>query len=199
LEKKSFSRLRYDKICINDTHKGKKRLKNYIGGENVEKDFHTVRGYENINLTRKLLTPSMEDYLEMIYRCSIEEDVIRLNKIAQMLNVRDSSASKMMKKLGELAFIKYEKYGVIILTEQGKNIGKYLLERHNIIKVFLEYLGGKEEVLQETELIEHILSNKTVENIYMLNIFFKENLDILEKYKEFKENKLKNISDNRER
>ena len=163
--------------------------------KNVEKDFHTVRGYENINLTRKLLTPSMEDYLEMIYRCSLEEEVIRLNKIAQMLNVRDSSASKMMKKLGELALIKYEKYGVIILTDQGENVGKYLLERHNIIKGFLEYLGGKEEVLQETELIEHILSNKTVQNIYMLNIFFKENLDILEKYKKFKENKINNITD----
>lgn len=157
----------------------------------MEKDFHTVRGYENINLTRNLLTPSMEDYLEMIYRCSIEEDVIRLNKIAQMLNVRDSSASKMMKKLGELSLIKYEKYGVIILTEQGESIGKCLLERHNIIKGFLEYLGGTEEVLQETELIEHILSNKTVENIYMLNLFFKENEDVLDKYKKFKENNIK--------
>ncbi|NRV14912.1 Mn-dependent DtxR family transcriptional regulator [Clostridium beijerinckii] len=65
----------------------------------MEKNFHTARGYENINLTRKLLTPSMEDYLEMIYRCSMEEKVVRLNKIAQMLNVRDSSASRMMKSL----------------------------------------------------------------------------------------------------
>lgn len=153
---------------------------------NVERNFHTVRGYENINLTRKVLTPSMEDYLEMIYRCSIEEDVVRLNKVAQMLNVRDSSASKMMKKLGELSFIKYEKYGVIILTEHGVNIGKYLLERHNIIKKFLEYLGGREDILQETELIEHVISSETVENIYMLNMFFKENEDILEKYKSFK-------------
>lgn len=160
---------------------------------NVEKDFHTVRGYENINLTRKVLTPSMEDYLEMIYRCSIEEDVVRLNKIAQMLNVRDSSASKMMKKLGELSFIKYEKYGLIILTEQGENIGKYLLERHNIIKSFLEYLGGREDILQETELIEHVISSETVESIYMLNIFFEENKDILEKYKNFKENKIKHL------
>lgn len=161
---------------------------------NMEKNFHTVRGYENINLARKVLTPSMEDYLEMIYRCSIEEDVIRLNKIAQMLNVRDSSASKMMKKLGELSFIKYEKYGVIILTEQGINIGKYLLERHNIIKSFLEYLGGKEDVLQETELIEHIISSETVENIYMLNMFFKCNQEILNKYKTFKENNINNTN-----
>lgn len=158
---------------------------------NVEKDFHTVRGYENINLTRKVLTPSMEDYLEMIYRCSNEDGVVRLNKIAQMLNVRDSSASKMMKKLGELSLIHYERYGVIILTEQGINIGKYLLERHNIIKGFLEYLGCKEDILKETELIEHVISSETVENIYMLNMFFNENKDMLEKYKKFKENKVK--------
>ena len=153
----------------------------------MEKDFHTVRGYENINLTTKLITPSMEDYLEMIYRCTIEEDVVRLNKIAQMLNVRDSSASKMMKKLGELALIKYEKYGVIILTEEGIRVGKYLLERHNIIETFLKHLGGKEEVLQETELIEHIISSETAHNIYMLNLFFEDNQDILDKYRKFKE------------
>ena len=156
----------------------------------MEKNFHTVRGYENINLTTKLLTPSMEDYLEMIYRCTIEDEVVRLNKIAQMLNVRDSSASKMMKKLGELTLIKYEKYGVIMLTEEGISVGKYLLERHNIIENFLKYLGGKEEVLQETELIEHIISIKTTHNIYMLNMFFEENLDILENYTKFKENKI---------
>ncbi|GEA29107.1 DtxR family transcriptional regulator [Clostridium beijerinckii] len=152
----------------------------------MEKNFHTARGYENINLTRKLLTPSMEDYLEMIYRCSMEEKVVRLNKIAQMLNVRDSSASRMMKKFGELSLIKYERYGVIILTEEGINIGKYLLERHNIVKKFLEYLECKRDILEETELIEHIISSETINNIDMLNMFFAENIDVLERYRNFK-------------
>jgi Mn-dependent DtxR family transcriptional regulator len=153
---------------------------------NMEKNFHTARGYENINLTRKLLTPSMEDYLEMIYRCSMEEKVVRLNKIAQMLNVRDSSASRMMKKFGELSLIKYERYGVIILTEEGTNIGKYLLERHNVVKKFLEYLECKQDILEETELIEHIISSETINNIDMLNMFFAENIDVLERYRNFK-------------
>ncbi|WP_238861171.1 MULTISPECIES: iron dependent repressor, metal binding and dimerization domain protein [unclassified Clostridium] len=152
----------------------------------MEKNFHTARGYENINLTRKLLTPSMEDYLEMIYRCSMEEKVVRLNKIAQMLNVRDSSASRMMKKFGELSLIKYERYGVIILTEEGINIGKYLLERHNIVKKFLEYLECERDILEETELIEHIISSETINNIDMLNMFFAENIDVLERYRNFK-------------
>ncbi|WP_252224330.1 iron dependent repressor, metal binding and dimerization domain protein [Clostridium sp. ZBS2] len=152
----------------------------------MKENFHTVRGYENINSTRKLLTPAMEDYLEMIYRCSLEESSIRLNKIAQMLNVRDSSASKMMKKLGDLALINYEKYGVIELTENGITLGKYLLDRHIIIEKFLKYLGGKDEVLIETELIEHVISSETVENIKMLNMFFEDNKDVLDKYNEFK-------------
>lgn len=163
----------------------------------MERNFHTVRGYENINLTTKLLTPSMEDYLEMIYRCTIEEDAVRLSKIAQMLNVRDSSASKMMKKLGELGFIKYEKYGVIMLTKEGISVGKYLLERHNIIENFLKYLGGEEEVLQETELIEHIISSKTTHNIYMLNMFFEDNSDVLDKYRKFKESKINALNINK--
>ncbi|MBN1052131.1 metal-dependent transcriptional regulator [Clostridium botulinum] len=152
----------------------------------MKENFHTVRGYENINSTRKLLTPAMEDYLEMIYRCSLEEKSIRLNKIAQMLNVRDSSASKMMKKLGDLALINYEKYGVIELTENGITLGKYLLDRHIIIEKFLKYLGGREEVLIETELIEHVISGETVENIKMLNMFLENNSDVLKKYNKFK-------------
>ncbi|NFG25194.1 DtxR family transcriptional regulator [Clostridium botulinum] len=152
----------------------------------MKENFHTVRGYENINSTRKLLTPAMEDYLEMIYRCSLEEKSIRLNKIAQMLNVRDSSASKMMKKLGDLALINYEKYGVIELTENGITLGKYLLDRHIIIEKFLKYLGGRDEVLIETELIEHVISGETVENIKMLNMFLENNPDVLKKYNKFK-------------
>lgn len=153
----------------------------------MDNDFHTVRGYENINSERNLLTPSMEDYLEMIYRCSIKDKYVRLNKLAQMLNVRDSSASKMMKKLGELSFIKYEKYGIIQLTDKGLETGKYLLDRHNIIEQFLINLGTNNEVLTETELIEHVISNETVQKIHMLNIFFQENKDILDKYQYFNE------------
>lgn len=158
---------------------------------NINKDFHTVTGYANINSQKNLLTPSMEDYLEMIYRCSLEENYVRLNKIAQMLNVRDSSASKMMKKLGDLSLIKYEKYGVILLTEKGRKVGEYLLNRHNILETFLTYLGNNDKILIETELIEHVISAKTVQNLALLNMFFESNPDILVKYREFKEKSFK--------
>jgi len=81
----------------------------------------------------------MEDYVEMLYRCTMEgEDYIRLNKLSAMLNVRDSSASKMMQKLGKLGLIDYEKHGIIRLTALGIKVGNYLLCRHNrkIFEIF---------------------------------------------------------------
>ncbi|HEX2938259.1 MAG TPA: DtxR family transcriptional regulator, partial [Ruminiclostridium sp.] len=47
-------------------------------------DFHTVRGYQILEQHRKLLTPAMEDYLEMIYRHSLTESYMRVNTLAQL-------------------------------------------------------------------------------------------------------------------
>lgn len=52
--------------------------------------FHTVRGYELQRHNKNFLTPALEDYLEMIYRNSLNEDYIRINILAQLLNVKDS-------------------------------------------------------------------------------------------------------------
>ncbi|MCB2289221.1 metal-dependent transcriptional regulator [Clostridium sp. CS001] len=148
--------------------------------------FHTVRGYELQRYDKNLLTPALEDYLEMIYRNSLNEDYIRINILAQMLNVKDSSASKMVKKLGELGFVNYVRYGIVTLTDEGKKIGEYLLKRHNIIESFLSFMGGKEDVLIQTELIEHIITEGTVKNMEILHDFFRNNIDILERYTAYK-------------
>lgn len=132
------------------------------------------------------LTSSMEDYLEMVYRCYLNEKYVRVTKVAQMLNVRDSSVSKMMKKLGDMSLIKYEKYELITLTDKGLILGKYLLERHNIIEEFLKNLGGSEETLKETELIEHVVSKDTVQCLKSLNEFLKCNPEVLKKYNIYK-------------
>ena len=51
-------------------------------------EFYTVRGYKMINAEKKLLTFSMEDYLEMIYRICKEEGYVRISQLAKNLNVR---------------------------------------------------------------------------------------------------------------
>ena len=149
-------------------------------------EFHTVRGYELKRESKNMITPALEDYLEMIYRNSMNEDYIRINILAKLLNVKDSSASKMVKKLGQLKFVNYEKYGVVTLTDEGKKVGEFLLNRHNIIENFLSLIGCKEDILLQAELIEHTITLDTVDNIRILNDFFEKNKDILEKYINYK-------------
>jgi len=150
------------------------------------KEFHTVRGYQLIGQNNRLLTSAMEDYLEMICRNSRPEGYVRMNKLAELLNVKASSASKMVQKLGQLGLLNYEKYGMISLTENGKEIGNFLLMRHNIIERFLKTIGINENLLVETELIEHNISSNTLENIKMLNEFLQKNPPIINLFEEFK-------------
>lgn len=152
----------------------------------MDNEFRTARGYEQKLNDGKLLTASMEDYVEMLYRCYIDgEQKIRLNKLAELLNVRDSSASKMMQKLGVLGLIDYEKYGLIKLTELGMGIGRVLLDRHNTVEKFLKFISCNKDVFLETELIEHIINSDTVKYLKKFNDFIEENPNIPLEYEEF--------------
>lgn len=150
------------------------------------REFHTVRGYQLLLQNKEQLTPALEDYLEMIYRSSLENGYLRINKLAELLNVKASSASKMVKKLGDLGLLNYEKYGIIILSDSGREIGKFLLERHSTIEKFLRFIGCEEDVLVQTELIEHSINSSTLENIKILNSFFADNKEISDKFREYK-------------
>lgn len=147
-----------------------------------DNQFHTVRGYQLLEINKNKLTPAMEDYLEMIYRYSRQEGYIRINDLARLLNVRAASASRMVQRLGELGLLIYKKYGIIMLSDYGKKIGEYLLERHNIIEDFLRILSCDDDLLKQTELIEHNMNSSTVYKIETLTSFFRENEEILKSF-----------------
>jgi DtxR family transcriptional regulator, Mn-dependent transcriptional regulator len=147
--------------------------------------FHTVRGYQLLEQNKKLLTSAMEDYLEMIYRNSLVEGYMRINTLSELLNVAAPSATKMVQKLSNLGLLDYKKYGIIFLTENGREMGKFLLQRHNIIEIFLKNLGVKENTLIETELIEHNITATTLHKINIFNKFLEQNPDIIQKYEQF--------------
>ena len=147
--------------------------------------FHTVRGYQLLEQNKNLLTSAMEDYLEMIFRNSSEDGGIRIKTLSELLNVAASSATKMVQKLSSLGLVNYKKYGIIILTENGRDIGKFLLQRHGIIELFLRNIGVTEDVLVETELIEHNITASTLQKINLFNKFLEKNPIILAQYKQF--------------
>lgn len=152
-----------------------------------DEKFYTVRGYQLHEQEKGVLTASLEDYLEMIYRSIMSSGFVRGNELAKELNVKPSSVSKMIAKLSSLGYIDYEKYGVIKLTEKGIETGKYLLWRHKSIESFFKLVScDKEIALMETELVEHILSKNTVRNISDLVEFINKNDNIRREYIKYK-------------
>jgi len=123
--------------------------------------FFTFREY--MKKDSDLLTPSMEDYLEMICRLSRKHGFTRINDLAAALNVQPPSATRMVQKLAEAGYLEYERYGIILLNGKGAEMGAMLLQRHQVVESFLRLLGLSENVLEETEKIEHTLGAKTLD------------------------------------
>lgn len=136
---------------------------------------------------KQSLSHSMEDYLEMIYRNSLSDGYIRINTLAESLNVQAPSATRMVQKLTKLGYLDYEKYGVIQLTGEGEQIGKFLLKRHKIIEEFLKVIGVEDKLLENVELIEHSVTKGALDKIEKLVQFFDDNPDVLTKLREHRE------------
>lgn len=152
--------------------------------DNNSWQFHTVRGYQMLNQRDGQLTPAMEDYLEMIYRICLKDGYTRVGKLSELLHVKPPSASKMIFKLSELGYIKYDRYEIIFLTDKGRKTGEFLLHRHNAVENFLKLIGIT-DTLEETELLEHSLNSETVSRLDALLAFFRENENARESYRQF--------------
>ncbi|MTV49126.1 transcriptional regulator MntR [Heliobacillus mobilis] len=151
-------------------------------------EFYTFREYMKKEETS--LTASMEDYLEMIYRlCQDQQGFTRINDLAAALNVQPPSATKMVQKLSEAGWVNYERYGIIVLSEKGREAGRFLIKRHNMIEDFLRTIGLPDDVLQETEKIEHTVSEKTLACLADFLHFFKARPEILREYEEYRRKK----------
>ena len=117
----------------------------------------------------------MEDYLEMAYRIHSGGEAVRIGALAENLNVKPSSATKMVGNLKKRGLVSYEKYGYVKLTDAGMELGEYLVLRHEIIHEFLCFINRSHDELEQVEKIEHFLNVDTVMNIKKLLVGLKGN------------------------
>ena len=168
------------KIVINFLKKNNK----YIGGVFLS-EYFTFSEYMKNNK----LTPSEEDYVEMIYRIYLKNGNVKVKDVASELNIKPASVTKMVKKLDEKGVLEYKKYDYIKLTKMGYKLEDTLLKRHNTIYKFLEILGLKEDIHEETEKIEHTINYDTLEKINTLIDFFSNNEDVYSLLINFRKNR----------
>ena len=120
-------------------------------------------------------TPSMEDYIELIYNLIETKGYARVTDLAETLEVHPSSVTKMIQKLDRDRYVHYEKYRGFILTDKGSKVGERLVFRHELLEEFLEIIGVEEErIYDDVEGIEHHLSWNSIDRIADVVNYFKE-------------------------
>ena len=95
------------------------------------------------------LSASLEDYLEAIYHLTAGRGVARSKDIAEAMGVSRASVTGALKALSEKELVHYQPYGYATLTEDGQQIAREVVRRHEVLTRFFEdLLGAKASTAQ---------------------------------------------------
>ncbi len=120
-----------------------------------------------------MTTASREDYLERIYRLEQQKGYARVVDIAASLAFAPSSVTRMVQRLAEQGYVRYERYRGVVLTEKGREVGRRMSRRHDSLERFLRLIGVRDErtIWTDVEGIEHHVSPETMARIRSLTAF----------------------------
>lgn len=139
------------------------------------RDAHTDKKDE----TKEYRTDRMEDYLEVIYELVQQKGYATTIDISQYLNVSSPSVTKMVKRLDETGYLKYEKYRGICLTQQGIDVAISIHQRHSLLAEFLKMIGVDKDIAnKDAEGIEHHLHPQTLKKLEEFVMTIKKNQEL---------------------
>ncbi|WP_010243091.1 metal-dependent transcriptional regulator [Acetivibrio cellulolyticus] len=118
-------------------------------------------------MSEKILSSSMQDYLEAILELSEEEAAVRITDIASKLNIAKSSVNQTISKLKDMGLVSQQVYGPVELTESGREYAKKVKQRHIRLKKFLvKTLGVDPEIAEKDACqMEHAVSSQTMDRL----------------------------------
>ena len=126
----------------------------------------------------------MEDYLEVISELVELKGYATTLDISRYMNVSAPSVTKMLKRLDENGYLKYEKYHGINLTQKGNSVADAVRQKHGILLEFFEILGIEHGTAnQDAEGIEHHLNPKTIKQLRKFIAYLKSNQKLLDGFK----------------
>ena len=112
-----------------------------------------------------MLTSALEDYIKVIFDLTQAAPVARVKDIAESVGVSLPSVTNAMKRLKDLGYVNYEKYGLIYLSEEGKKRAITLIRVHQLLDAFcVDLVGMPANVSSNLSCrIEHFLDQRTEE------------------------------------
>ncbi|MFW3531551.1 metal-dependent transcriptional regulator [Staphylococcus caprae] len=114
-----------------------------------------------------MLTEEKEDYLKAILTNDGDVSFVSNKQLSQFLNIKPPSVSEMIGRLEKEGYVETKHYKGARLTEAGLNQTLDIIKRHRLLELFLiEILHYNwEEVHQEAEILEHLISDLFVERL----------------------------------
>jgi len=119
-------------------------------------------------MTTKRYSESLEDYLETIYMFGGKD--VKSIDLAKHLNVSRASVNNAINSLIKKNLVTKALYGNISLTEEGLEVSRSVLAKHELLKEFLiDILHVKPSLAEEEACgIEHVISDDTARKIKRL-------------------------------
>ncbi len=110
--------------------------------------------------TEEPLSATVEEYLEMIYNMSAEDEVVIGARLAEKFRVSAPTVTEMLKRLVRDGYIEMDVKRVVTLTEAGYQAAEAVLRRHRLTERFLADMLGLQwhEVHEEAHRLEHFIS-----------------------------------------
>ena len=98
-----------------------------------------------------MISKALSEYLKTMYVLKKQKNEIRVTDIANKMNCTKPSVNKALKNLKEENLIKYEAYQEIVLTKEGEDLAKKILEAYDIAYVFFKDVLNLDEKEAEEE------------------------------------------------
>jgi DtxR family Mn-dependent transcriptional regulator len=119
---------------------------------------------------RSGFTRSQEDYLKALYQLHGDQRPVPTGELAQRLGISSPSVSEMVVRLSEQGLVVHDRYRGQQLTGEGHRVAVELVRHHRLLEMFLvQVLGyGWDEVHEEAERLEHVISERMEDRIFEL-------------------------------
>ena len=114
------------------------------------------------------LSPSTQDYLKTIWRLGEwEPERVTTTSLAARMGLAASTVSEALKKLTAQGLVTRPAYGVVELTQQGRDVAVHMVRRHRILEMFLATELGYswDEIHDEAEVLEHAVTDRFIDRL----------------------------------
>ena len=111
-----------------------------------------------------MVSKSLEEYLKTMYVLQKQNGHIRVTDVAEKMNISKPSVNKAVNNLKSEGLVNYQTYGLIKLTETGNSLACKILERYDIVNLFLREVLNieKKKAQEEAEKIKLAMSDETM-------------------------------------